>query len=153
MGITPVDNSSADYQQQWTTPILGISLIGGIGVALIAAAVFTQDNAPGRLIATVAGLIAIGQTALALRQRPRLAIDAGSALVIGRLKHPAIYLPTEIVRIRTTSHPRLGRHVHLLELDLRRSNGAEEFVVLTRWDLGTDPRDVLAVLERHGLTG
>ncbi|MCE5287631.1 MAG: PH domain-containing protein [Nocardiaceae bacterium] len=147
-----MDNSSSGYQQQWSTPIVGVAIVGVLGVLLLGAAVFTQNNAPGRVIATVAGLGALAVFALALRRRPRLAIEAGPALVLGGLRHPEIYLPSDIARIRTTSFSRIGRKVHLLELDLRRAS-EEQFVVLSRWDLGADPRDVLAVLERYRLTG
>ncbi|CAM3831530.1 PH domain-containing protein [Smaragdicoccus niigatensis] len=147
-----MDNSSSSYQQQWSTPIAGLSIIGTLGVVLLCAAIFTQNNAPGRVIATLAGLGALLVFALGLRRRPRLAIEPGPALVLGRLRHPEIYLPSDIARIRATSFSRIGRKVHLLELDLRRAS-EEHFVVLSRWDLGADPRDVLAVLERAGLTG
>lgn len=132
--------------------MVGLSIVGALGVVLLGAAVFTQDNAPGRVIATLAGLGALSVFALALRRRPRLAIEPGPALVLGRLRHPEIYLSSDIARIRATSFSRIGRKVHLLELDLRRGS-EEQFIVLSRWDLGADPRDVFAVLEQHGLTG
>jgi len=152
MWITPVDNSSSSYQQQWSTPVVGVAIIGALGVMLLGGAIFTENNAPGRVIATLAGLGALSVCALSLRRRPRLAIEPGPALVLGGLRHPEIYLPSDIARIRATSFSRIGRKVHLLELDLRRAS-EERFIVLSRWDLGADPRDVLAVLERSGLTG
>lgn len=153
MGITPVDNSESNYQQQWSTPIAGLLVLAGVGLFLLVAAILMENNAPGQLITSTAGLAALINAGLTFRRRPRLAVDAGPALVLGRLRHPDIYLPNEIQRVRTTSLPRLGRKSHLLELELRRDGGDEQLVVLSRWDLGADPRDVLPVLERFGLTG
>src|SRR5690242_16790294 len=100
MWITPVDNSSSSYAQQWSTPLAGLSIIGLLGLSLLAAAVFTQDNAPGRVIATIAGLGALAHCAMMLGRRPRLAVEAGPALVLGRFRQPDIYLPADIAQIR-----------------------------------------------------
>jgi hypothetical protein len=132
--------------------MVGLAIIGALGVVLLGAAVFTPQNAPGRVIASIAGLGALAVFALGVRRRPRLAIEPGGALVLGRLGHPDVYLPSDIAQIRTTSFSRIGRKVHLLELDLRRAS-EEQFIVLSRWDLGADPRDVYEVLEKYNLTG
>ena len=55
----------------------------------------------------------------------------------------------DIKIIRITEFRRIGRKVRLLEVDTI----DDQLFVLTRWDLGTDPLDVLDVLTAAGLAG
>ena len=51
--------------------------------------------------------------------------------------------------IRITEFRRIARKVRLLEIDTT----DDQLFVLTRWDLGTDPLDVLDALTAAGLAG
>lgn len=147
-----MDNSPNDQHSRWSTPTGGLIFVGVAGVLLLCAAVLGMTDAPGRLVASIAGLGAVIQVGIELRKRPHLAVTPGPALQVGGLRHPDVYLPADIQRMRTTAMRRLGRTSHLLELDVRRAGSDEDrLIVFTRWDLGADPRDVLVELQKQGL--
>jgi hypothetical protein len=54
----------------------------------------------------------------------------------------------EIRQIRITEFRRIARTVRLLEID----TVDDRLVVFTRWDLGTDPLDVLDALTKAGFS-
>ena len=55
----------------------------------------------------------------------------------------------DITLIRITEFRRIGRKVRLLEIDTT----DDRLIVLSRWDLGTDPLDVLDALTDAGYAG
>jgi hypothetical protein len=55
----------------------------------------------------------------------------------------------DIERIRITEFRRIGRKMRLLEIDTT----DELLIVLSRWDLGTDPLTVLDALTDAGYAG
>jgi hypothetical protein len=82
------------------------------------------------------------------RARPKLAItDAG--LQFKGFLNTYVFTHSDIELIRITEFRRIGRKVRLLEID----TVSEQLFVLTRWDLGTNPLDVLDALTEAGYAG
>jgi hypothetical protein len=82
------------------------------------------------------------------RARPKLAIiDDG--LQIGGWIRPQYLRRPDIKIVRITEFRRIGRKIRLLEIDA--ADG--RLFVLSRWDLNTDPLEVLDALTAHGYAG
>ena len=109
---------------------------------------------PGRIIVGCAALALLGFAVLAGARRPRLAIIADDTgefrLAVRGLRRTANYGPTEITGVRLSRARRLGRSCAMLEIDVRDRDN-ERLLVFTRWDLGTNPLDVLDALTAAGL--
>ena len=112
------------------------------------AAVTLVTDAPGRILAIIAAAGLLVFATLSWRARPKLAISDGGLLIRGPLRaHRLDRADIKIIRI--TEFRRIARKVRLLEIDA--TDG--RLFVLTRWDLGTDPLDVLDALTAAGLAG
>lgn len=142
-----------DGRPHWSTPVGALAAVLVGGVALLAAALFVDNEPAGRLLVGLAGAGMLIIAALGFLQRPRLAIVAGNParLAVKRLRSTSIYGPADIDRARVVRYPRLGRRVPMLELEFRRLDGDTRLTVYGRWDLGADPHDVLESLADHGL--
>lgn len=132
-------------QTQWAPRTAGI--VGGafLGIVLAVGAVTLVTDPPGRILV---GLAAIGLLIFALmswRARPKLAITEGALLYRGWWRVRQL-TPADITRIRITEFRRIGRTVRLLEID----TADDRLLVLSRWDLGTDPLHVLDALTDAG---
>ncbi len=122
---------------------------GVFGLGMAFAAVTLVTDVPGRVLASVAAAGLLAFAGLSWRARPKLAItDAGLAVrgwfgthVVGR---------HDVAKIRITEFRRIGRKVRLLEID---TVADDRLLVFTRWDLGTDPLDVLDALTAAGYAG
>jgi len=103
---------------------------------------------PGRILAGVAAggllLFAIGSW----RARPRLAITPDGLGYRGWFRTQTLRRE-DIELIRITEFRRLGRKVRLLEIDTTE----DRLIVLSRWDLGTNPLEVLDALTDAGYAG
>ncbi|VEG50910.1 Protein of uncharacterised function (DUF2581) [Mycolicibacterium aurum] len=132
-------------QTQWGPPAGGIIAGGIMGLILAAGAVTLVTDPPGRILV---GLAAVGLLVFALmswRARPKLAItDTG--LVYRGWTGVKQLTRADITRIRITEFRRIGRKVRLLEID----TVDNRLLVLSRWDLGTDPLSVLDALTDAG---
>ncbi|OAK51856.1 PH domain-containing protein [Rhodococcoides kyotonense] len=154
MWITTVDKSSNHPQDvhnlSWATPMAAVIALAVGGFVLVIVAFVTDVDPAGRFLVSAAALGLWIIAGLAAFQRPRLWIDGGS-LSMKRLSGVHTYRADEVSRIKLVRYPRLGRRVPMLELDLRRA-GEDDYrlVILGRWDLGADPRDVYDALEQHG---
>jgi hypothetical protein len=132
-------------QTQWGPPTAGIAAAGFLGLVLAVGAVTLVTDTPGRLLVGIAAVGLLAFAALSWRARPKLAI-VGRDLVhhgwfgVRQLTHDDIEL------IRITEFRRIGRKVRLLEIDT--TDG--RLLVLSRWDLGTDPLHVLDALTAAG---
>ena len=82
------------------------------------------------------------------RARPKLAITDDGLAVRGWWRNRTI-APSDIKLIRITEFRRIGRKVRLLEID----TADDRLLVFTRWDLGTDPLNVLDALTAAGYAG
>ena len=105
-------------------------------------------DAPGRLLIGIAGVGLILFAGVTWRASPKLAITPDGLLVGGVLR-PARLRQPDIKLIRITEFRRLGRTVRLLEVDADN----DRLFVFSRWDLGTDPLDVLDALTAAGYAG
>jgi hypothetical protein len=79
------------------------------------------------------------------RARPKLAISEGVLVFRGWLRERTLGR-ADIKLIRITEFRRIGRKVRLLEIDTT----DDRLLVLSRWDLGTDPLKVLDALTDAG---
>ncbi|WP_458318276.1 PH domain-containing protein [Mycolicibacterium brisbanense] len=132
-------------QTQWSPSTLGIAACGIAGLTLAAAAVTLITDSPGRVLAGIAGVGLLTFASFSWRARPKLAIT-GEGLAIGGWWRTRILRRNEIRSIRITEFRRIGRKVRLLEVD----TVDDRLVVFTRWDLGTDPLNVLDALKTAG---
>ena len=142
-----------DGRLQWSTPVGALAALVVGGVALLAAAVFIDNEPAGRLLVGLAGAGLLIIAALGFVQRPRLAVLAGNParIAVKRLRSTTVYGPDDIERARVVRYPRLGRRVPMLELEFREPPGDTRLIIYGRWDLGADPRDVFESLTDHGL--
>jgi hypothetical protein len=62
---------------------------------------------------------------------------------------PSLLQRSDIKLIRITEFRRIARKVRLLEID----TSDDRLLVFTRWDLGTDPLNVLDALTAAGYAG
>lgn len=122
--------------------IVGIAVAGAL-MAFGCATVATDP--PGRFLSGVAAAGLLVFAAGSWRSRPRLAVTAEGLVYRGWLR-TQLLRRADIDSIRITQFRRWGRTVRLLEIDTR---GGQLFV-LTRWDLGGDPLDVLDALTAAG---
>jgi hypothetical protein len=134
-------------QTEWSPPSAGIAACAVVGLILAIAAV-TLTDAPGRILLGVAALGLIVFASLSWRARPKLAIG-DDGLVTRGWSRTNLLRPADIKKIRITEFRRLARKVRLLEIDTI----DDRLLVFTRWDLGTDPLNVLDALTAAGYAG
>jgi Bacterial PH domain len=103
---------------------------------------------PGRILAGVAGAGLLTFATVSWYARPKLAITADGLSIRGWLRTRTLRRG-DIRLIRVTEFRRIGRRVRLLEIDTT----DDRLTVFTRWDLGTDPVDVLDALTAAGYAG
>ncbi|WP_026256569.1 PH domain-containing protein [Mycobacterium sp. 155] len=132
-------------QTQWSPSTLGILACGITGLVMATGAVTLITDSPGRVLAGVAGVGLITFASFSWRARPKLAIT-GEGLAIGGWWRTRTLRRNDIRSIRITEFRRIGRKVRLLEVD----TVDDRLTVFTRWDLGTDPLDVLDALKAAG---
>jgi hypothetical protein len=135
-------------QTEWSPPTLGIAACGVFGVILATAAVTLITDAPGRILVGVAAAGLLVFASLSWRPRPKLAISDDGLLTRGWSK-VNLLRRSDIKIIRITEFRRLARKVRLLEIDTT----DDRLLVFTRWDLGTDPLNVLDALTAAGYAG
>ncbi|MGA5543208.1 PH domain-containing protein [Mycobacterium sp. NPDC051198] len=134
-------------QTHWSPPAAGVAGCAIAGLAMAIAAVTVITDPPGRVLAGIAGVGLLTFATLSWRARPKLAINQDSLIVAGWLR-TRTYRRDEIRKIRITEFRRIARKVRLLEIDAV----DDRLEVLTRWDLGTDPLDVLDTLTQAGFS-
>ncbi|WP_123027561.1 PH domain-containing protein [Mycolicibacterium stellerae] len=135
-------------QTQWSPPALAVAACGVLGLMMAIGAVTLVTDAPGRVLTIIAAAGLLLFATLSWRARPKLAISDGGLSIRGPLRtHRLEKADIKIVRI--TEFRRIARKVRLLEIDA----ADDQLFVLTRWDLGADPLDVLDALTAAGLTG
>ena len=132
-------------QTQWAPATAGIVGAGAMGLVLGLGAVTLVTDLPGRVLVGVAAVGLLVFALMSCRARPKLAITEG-ALVYRGWWHTRRLGHSDIELIRITEFRRIGRKVRLLEIDT--TDG--RLLVLSRWDLGTDPLQVLDALTDAG---
>jgi Bacterial PH domain len=135
-------------QTEWSPSALGIAACGVVGLILATGAVTLITDVPGRILVGIAAVGLVVFASLSWRTRPKLAIrDDG--LVIRGWWRTNLLRRSDIKLIRITEFRRMARKMRLLEID----TSDDRLFVLTRWDLGTDPLDVLDALTAAGYAG
>jgi hypothetical protein len=112
------------------------------------AAVTLVTDPPGRVIAGIAAVGLIVFAGASWRARPKLAITP-DGLVVRSWLGTQLLRPDVIEIIRISEFRRHARRVRLLEIET--VNGG--LLILSRWDLGADPLDVLDALTEAGYAG
>ncbi|CAM2975578.1 PH domain-containing protein [Mycobacterium intermedium] len=112
------------------------------------ACVTLVTDPPGRVMTGIAALGLILFAGVSWRARPKLAITPDGLAIRGWFRTQILQRP-EIKIIRITEFRRFGRKVRLLEIE----GVAGGMWILSRWDLGTDPLDVLDALTDAGYAG
>jgi Bacterial PH domain len=135
-------------QTEWSPPALGIAACGIFGLLLAIGAVTLITDAPGRIFVGIAAAGLLVFASLSWRARPKLAISDDGLLTRG-WSRSHVLRHGDIKIIRITEFRRLARKVRLLEIDT--TDG--RLLVYTRWDLGTDPLNVLDALTAAGYAG
>ena len=135
-------------QTEWGPSTLGIAGCGLFGLMMATATVTLITDSPGRILAGIAAVGLILFASMSWRARPKLAItDEG--LAIRGWWRTQVLQRTDIKIIRITEFRRIARKVRLLEID----TVDDRLLVFTRWDLGTDPLNVLDALTAAGYAG
>ena len=135
-------------QTSWQPSSAGIAALAAAGAVLAITTVTGITDAPGRFLTGVAAVGLLVFASMSWGARPKLAIDEGGLVIRGWLR--TRNLPREnIQRIRITEFRRIGRKVRMLEIDTVDGR----LSVFTRWDLGTDPLNVLDALTAAGYAG
>ena len=135
-------------QTEWSPPALGIAACGILGLILAIGAVTLITDTPGRILVGIAAMGLLAFASLSWRARPKLAIS-DDGLVIRGWSRTNLLQRSDIKIIRITEFRRLARKVRLLEIDTT----DDRLLVFTRWDLGTDPLNVLDALTAAGYAG
>ncbi|OBK86821.1 hypothetical protein A5649_19325 [Mycolicibacter heraklionensis] len=135
-------------QTEWSPPAGGIAGCALIGAVLAIGAVTVATDTPGRALASIAGVGLMVFAGLSWRARPKLALTFDGLEVRGWWR-TRVLTPDSLTRLRVTEYQRIGRKHRLLEIETL----DDELLILSRWDLGTDPREVFEVLSAAGYTG
>ena len=135
-------------QTEWSPPALGIAACGILGLILAIGAVTLITDTPGRILVGIAAMGLLAFASLSWRARPKLAIS-DDGLVIRGWSRTNLLQRGDIKIVRITEFRRLARKVRLLEVDTT----DDRLLVFTRWDLGTDPLNVLDALTAAGYAG
>ena len=138
----------AVQQTEWGPNPVAIAGCGLLGIVLSVASVTLVTDAPGRLLVGAAGVGLLIFAGFSLRARPKLAITS-DGLVIRGWWRTTVLPKSAIEHIRITEFRRLARKVRLLEVDTVDGR----LTVFSRWDVGTDPIEVLDALTAAGYAG
>lgn len=135
-------------QTSWGPKPVGIAGIGFAGLIMAISVVTVVTDGPGRVLGGVAALGLLMFATMSWVTRPKLAISGEGVLVRGWWRTRVLWRE-DIAVIRITEFRRLARKVRLLEVDTT----DDRLYVFTRWDLGTNPLDVLDALTDAGYAG
>lgn len=141
-------SENGHQQMEWSPPAAGIAGCALAGVVLAISAVTVATDLPGRVLAGIAGVGMLVFAGLSWRARPKLALTAQGLALRGWWR-TRLLAPGSLTRVRVTEFQRIGRTQRLLEIE----TNADELLILSRWDLGTDPREVFDALAAAGYTG
>jgi hypothetical protein len=135
-------------QTEWGPPAIGIAGCAVLGFMMATATVTLVTDPPGRILAGIAGVGLILFASLSWRARPKLAIIDDGLRIRGWWR-TYVLRRQDIKLVRITEFRRIARTVRLLEID----TSDDQLLVFTRWDLGTDPLNVLDALTTAGYAG
>lgn len=110
--------------------------------------VILVTDLPGRILTGIAAAGLILFAAVSWRARPKLAITSEGLVVRGWWRIQMLRQP-EIKIIRIAEFRRIGRKMRLLEVE----TVDDQLLIFSRWDLGTEPLEVLDALTTAGYAG
>jgi hypothetical protein len=140
-----VDNFSIPASDQWGPSVAAIAGVAVAGALMALGCATVATDPPGRLLTGAAAFGLLVFAAGSWRGRPRLAVTVSGLVYRGWLRTHTLHRE-DIESIRITQFRRWGRNVRLLEIDTH----AGQLLVLSRWDLGAEPLDVLDALTAAG---
>jgi hypothetical protein len=135
-------------QTQWAPRTTGIAGCGAAGILMAIASVTLVTDLPGRILTGIAAAGLVLFAVMTLHARPKLAITPDGLALRGWFR-TQLLRHSDIKIIRITEFRRYGRAVRLLEIEMVGGG----LVLLSRWDLGTNPLDVLDALTSAGYAG
>lgn len=135
-------------QTQWEPRAGGIAGCGVVGVLMATASVTLVTDAPGRVMTGIAAVGLMLFAGATWRARPKLAITPDGLVIRGWFRTQQLQR-SDIKIVRITEFRRLARKMRLLEVETVEGG----LVIFSRWDLGTEPLDVLDTLTDAGYTG
>jgi hypothetical protein len=135
-------------QTSWAPPTAGIAGCGVAGVVMATSCVTLITDVPGRLLSGIAAAGLILFASATWRARPKLAMTAGGLLVRGWWRTQLLER-SDVTTIRIAEFRRIGRTMRLLEINAT----DDRLLIFSRWDLGTDPLEVLDMLTASGYAG
>ncbi len=135
-------------QTEWAPSMAGIAGCGAVGVLMAIASVTIVTDPPGRILTGIAAAGLILFAGMTWRARPKLAITPDGLALRGWFR-TQVLRRADIKIIRITEFRRHGRTVRLLEVET--ADGG--LVIFSRWDLGTNPLEVLDALTDAGYAG
>ncbi|MCV7258809.1 PH domain-containing protein [Mycobacterium shimoidei] len=135
----------AAQQTQWEPSAAGIAGCGFVGAVMAIACVTVVTDVPGRLLTGIAAAGLLMFALVSWRARPKLAITDEGLAARGWMQTQFLRR-ADIKIIRITEFRRIGRKVRLLEIDTVDGR----LLIFSRWDLGTDPLEVLDALTEAG---
>ncbi|GBE63994.1 hypothetical protein MFM001_04560 [Mycobacterium sp. MFM001] len=132
-------------QTEWAPSTAGIAGCGVVGIVMAIACVTVVTDTPGRILTGIAAVGLILFASVSWRARPKLAITPDGLLVRGWLRTQLLRRP-DIKIVRITEFRRIGRKTRLLEIE----TADDSLLIFSRWDLGTNPLEVLDALTEAG---
>jgi Bacterial PH domain len=135
-------------QTEWEPRPAGIAGCGAVGVVMAIASVTVVTDPPGRILTGIAALGLILFAGASWRARPKLAITPDGLAIRGWFR-TQVLRHSDIKIIRISEFRRYARKVRLLEVET--VNGG--LAIFSRWDLGTEPLEVLDALTAAGYAG
>lgn len=135
-------------QTHWEPHPAGIAGCGVVGLLMATACVTVVTDGPGRLLTGIAAAGLLVFAGGSWHARPKLAITEAGLAIRGWFK-TQVLRRDDIKIIRITEFRRYARKVRLLEVETAEG----DLVLFSRWDLGTDPLDVLDALTDAGYAG
>lgn len=131
-------------QTEWAPRPTGIAGCAAAGVMMAILSATLVTDAAGRVLTGGAALGLIVFAGVSWYARPKLAITAAGLVVRGRRR--ALLPRADVKTVRITEFRRIGRKVRLLEIE----TADDRLRVLSRWELGVEPLEVLDALTRAG---
>lgn len=138
-------DNSVGPGQRWGPSIGAIGGVALAGILMAFGCLTVATDPPGRLLTGIAAAGLLIFAAGSWRGRPRLAITPDGLVYRGWVRTQTL-TRADIDTVRITQFRRWGRTVRLLEIDTKPG----QLFVLSRWDLGGDPLEVLDALTDAG---
>ncbi len=112
------------------------------------ASVMVVTDPPGRVLTGIAAAGLLLFAGASWRARPKLAITPAGLAIRGWFRTQVLQ-HSDIKIVRITEFRRYGRAVRLLEVE----TADDRLTLFSRWDLGTNPLEVLDALTAAGYAG